>query len=67
MKTWGNGGVAQHILNLSTRWRWVVTFIPCSLHSLDRRLGGPQSQSGRGGAEIISLFLLGIKPQLSSL
>jgi hypothetical protein len=24
----GNGGIAPHILNLSTGWRWVVTFMP---------------------------------------
>jgi len=27
MKTyWGNGGIAARILNLGTRWRWVVSF-----------------------------------------
>jgi hypothetical protein len=28
MKTWGNGCIAWHILNLGTRWRWVVSFTP---------------------------------------
>jgi hypothetical protein len=44
---------------LDTRWRWVVSFTPQPLYSqgksicypLDRRLGGPQSHSGRGGKE----------------
>ena len=26
----GSGGVAPPILNLHTRWRWVVSFIPSS-------------------------------------
>jgi len=42
---------------LGTRWRWVVSFTPRPLypqgqspwHRLDRRLGCPKSQSGRGG------------------
>jgi hypothetical protein len=47
------------ILDLGTRWRWVVTFTPrphfprgkIPRYSLDRRLGGPQSRSGRCGGE----------------
>jgi len=54
---WGSGGIAALILDLSTRWRCVVSFMPWPLYSkgkslwypLDRRLGGPQSQSGHGG------------------
>jgi hypothetical protein len=52
----GSGGIAPHILNLDTRWRWVVSFTtrPLNLgerrrYALDKRLGGPQSRSGRGG------------------
>jgi len=49
-----NGGIASHI-DLGTRWMWAVSFTPRSLHPqgnssrypLDRRLGGPQSRSGR--------------------
>jgi hypothetical protein len=41
------------------KWRWVVSFTPLPLYSwgrspwypLDRRLGGPQNQSGRCGEE----------------
>jgi hypothetical protein len=60
MKTyWGSGGIAPRILDLGTRWRWVVSFTPQPLYPrgkspwypLDRRLGGPQSRSGRGGEE----------------
>jgi hypothetical protein len=51
-----NGGIAPHILNLGTRWRWVVSFMLSSLYLrgksrrllLKRRLGGPQRPSGRG-------------------
>jgi hypothetical protein len=47
----GSGGMAPRILNLSTKWRWVVSFTPRPLycrgksprHPLDRRLDGPQS------------------------
>jgi hypothetical protein len=60
MKTyWESGGTAPHILNLGTRWRWVVSFTPRPLYPqgkspqypLDRRLGGLQSRSGRGVKE----------------
>jgi hypothetical protein len=45
--------------DLGTRWRWVVSFTPRPLYpqgkspwyTLDRRLGGPESRSGRGGEE----------------
>jgi hypothetical protein len=55
----GSGGIAPRILDLDTGWRWVVSFTPRPLYpqgkSLwypsDRRLGGPQSRSGRGGEE----------------
>jgi hypothetical protein len=60
MKTyWGSRGIAPGILDLGTRWRWVVSFAPWPLYpqgkspsyTLDRRLGGLQSRSGRGGEE----------------
>jgi hypothetical protein len=49
------------ILDLTTRGRWVVSFVPQLLYShgksswypLDRRLGGPQSWSGWCGEENI--------------
>jgi hypothetical protein len=70
MTYWGNGGVALCILDLGTRWRWVVSFTPQLLYPqgkspwypLDRRLDGPQSRSGRGGEEKNSHPLLGMKP-----
>jgi hypothetical protein len=76
MKTyWGNGGTAARIINLGTRCRRVVSFTPRPLYplgkelrySLDRRLGGTQSRSGRGGEEkkIPSLLLTGIEPRSS--
>jgi hypothetical protein len=56
---WDSGGIAPRILNLGTRWRWVVRFTPRPLYPqgkspwypLHRRLGGKQSRSGRGGEE----------------
>jgi hypothetical protein len=53
----GSGDIAPRIIDLGTRWRWMVSFTllplypqgksPC--YPLDRRLGGPQSRSERGG------------------
>jgi hypothetical protein len=55
----GSGSIAPCILYLGTRWRWVVSFTPWPLYpqgksrwySLDMRLGGSQSRSGRGCEE----------------
>jgi hypothetical protein len=71
MKTyWGSGGIVPRILDLGTRWRWVVSFTTLLLYlqgkspwyALDRRLGGPQSRSGRGGEEKNSQPAPGIEP-----
>jgi hypothetical protein len=61
MKTcWRRGGIAPHILNLGTKWRWVVCqlHVPAALspeksprYPLDRRLGGTQSQSEGSGKD----------------
>jgi hypothetical protein len=48
------------ILDLGTRWRWVVSFTPQPLYPqypLDGRLGGPQIQSGCCGEEKNLLLL----------
>jgi hypothetical protein len=75
MKTcWGSGGIAPCIINLVARWRWVVSFTPRRLYPrgenrrypLVRRLGGPQSQFGRGGKEKNFQPLPGIEPRSSS-
>jgi hypothetical protein len=69
---WGSGGTAPFIhsfFDLGTRGRWVVSFTPRPLYSqgkspfypLDRRLGGPQSRSGRGGEEKNSQPLPGLE------
>jgi len=50
-------GIAPRILDLGTRWRWVVSFTPRPLYSqgkspwypLGRKLGGPHRWSGRSG------------------
>jgi hypothetical protein len=67
----GSGGIVPHILDLSPKWRWVVSFTSWPLYPqgnnplypLDRRLGGPQSHSGHGGEEKNSQPSPGIKPQ----
>jgi hypothetical protein len=71
MKTyWGSGGIVPRIVDLGTRWRWVVSFTlrPLYPHGkspwypLDRRLGGSQSRSGRSGKEGNSKPLPGLEP-----
>jgi hypothetical protein len=53
---WGSGCIYPHFLDLGISWRWVVSFTPRSLYTrypLHRRMGGPQSRSGRRGEENI--------------
>jgi hypothetical protein len=56
-KTYGGSGcIDPRFLDLSTNWRWVVSFTPRPLYlryPLARRLGGPLSRSGRRGEEKI--------------
>jgi hypothetical protein len=67
-----SGGIAQRILDLGSRWRWVVSFTARSPYSqgkspwypLVRRLGGPQSRSWRGGKENNSQPLPGLEPPI---
>jgi hypothetical protein len=67
-----SGGIAPSILNLSTRWRWVVKFMPHPLYPLgktiwyplDGRLGKPHSQSGCHREEKDLFTLLKIETQL---
>lgn len=71
MMKWRHSSI---ILNLGTRWRWVVSFIPLPPYSrgnspqytLDRRQGGHQSSVGRCVEEQILLSLSIIKSQLLS-
>jgi hypothetical protein len=75
MIAWGGGRYSSIILDFGNGWRLVVSFIPLPLYRrgmsprypLDRRLGGPQSQSGRYGKEKNPLLLPGIEPRSSSL
>jgi hypothetical protein len=61
---WGSGGMAPRVLDLCTRWRWVISFTPRPLYlqgkspwyPLDRRLGGTQNRSRRGGEEENSII-----------
>jgi hypothetical protein len=58
-KYMGKWRYSSTILDLGTRWRWVVSFISVTLYPrwknprypLERRLGGPQIQSGLCGEE----------------
>jgi hypothetical protein len=71
----GEWRYSSTILDLSTRWWWVVSFMSMSLYHqgniprypLDRRLSGPQSWSGCCGVEKHLLPLSGIEPGPSSL
>jgi len=56
---WVNRNLASCILNVGTRWRWVVSFTPWPIYirgknpryPLLRRMGGPKNRPGRGGEE----------------
>jgi hypothetical protein len=52
---WGTRGIVLRILNLSTIWRWMVSFTPLPLYPRrkgpDRSLGGLWIWYGRGGEE----------------
>jgi hypothetical protein len=69
---WGSEGIAPRILDLGTRWAWVVSFTPQLLYPqeksprypLDRRLGGAQSQVERGSEEKSSHPLPGLEPPI---
>jgi hypothetical protein len=60
----GEWRYSSNFLDLSTRWRWVVGFTPRPFnprgkspqYPLDRRLGGPQSRSGRCGGAVASRY-----------
>jgi hypothetical protein len=68
----GEWGIAPPILDLGTRWRWVVSFTPRPLypqgkspcHPLDRKLGGSQSRSGHSDEKKNSQPLPGLKPPI---
>jgi hypothetical protein len=65
----GSGGIALCILNLGTRWRWVISFTPWPLYRrypLARMLGGPQNQYERDDEDKNSHSLPEIGP-LSSI
>jgi hypothetical protein len=72
---WGSGGITPRILDLGTRWRRVVSFMPLPLYlqgkspwyPLERRLDGPQNRSGRGVEEKNSQPLPGLEPPIIQL
>jgi hypothetical protein len=69
---WGSGGIDHLILDLGTKWRWVVSFTPRPLYPqgkspwypLYKRLVGPQSRSGRRGGDKNSQALPRLKPPI---
>jgi hypothetical protein len=69
---WGSEYIIPCIIDLGTRLRWVLSFMPRPLYPqgkspwypLDRRLGGTQRRSGRGGEEKNSHPLPGLKPPI---
>jgi hypothetical protein len=71
MAIYGRVEMKSRILNLGTRWRWVVSFTPQPLYPqvnflrypLDRRF---LSRSGRCGVEEDLLLLPGIEPRPSN-
>jgi hypothetical protein len=68
----GSGGIYPRVSALDTIWRWVVSFTPRPLYPqvnspwypLDRKPGGPQSRSGRGGEEKNFQTLPGLEPPI---
>jgi hypothetical protein len=67
---WGMEVQLHSFFDLGTRCRWVVNFTPLPLYPqgksllypLDRRLGGPQNRSERGGEGQNSQPLPGLEP-----
>jgi hypothetical protein len=65
----GSGGIAQRILDLGTRWEWVVNFTHRQhypqgkrpWYPLNRSLGEPHGRSGCGGEEKNSQHLPGLE------
>jgi hypothetical protein len=58
---WRSGDTNPRILNLGTRWRYVVSFTPRPLYPHTHwieGLSGPQSCSGGGGEEKNLIILL---------
>jgi hypothetical protein len=70
---WGSGGITPRILDLGASWRLVISFTPLPLYPqgkrlwypLARRLGEPQSRSGRSGVEKNSQPLWGGRPNFT--
>jgi hypothetical protein len=66
---WGSGYIVR-ILDLGTRWKWVVSFTSWPFYPqgkspwypLDRSPGGPQSRSGHGAEEKNFQPLPGFEP-----
>jgi len=67
---YGSGGIGPLILNLGSRWRWLVSSMPWPRYPhqypWNWRLGGSQSWSGWFIEEKSQLLLAGIEPRFLS-
>jgi hypothetical protein len=69
---WRSEGITPCILNLGARWRWLISFTTRPFYpqrkspwyQLTWRMGGAQSQSGRGGEEKNPHLLPGLEPPI---
>jgi len=48
---WGSLGIALHILNLSTKWRWVNSFITWLLYPWGKSPWYPLEEEGKWATE----------------
>jgi hypothetical protein len=62
----GCGSTAPRILNLGTRWIWMVSFKPRPLCPDINKMGEPQNKSGRCGDEKNIFLQLGIESRFLS-
>jgi len=49
METLRNGGIAPRVLDLGTRWRWVVSFTPRPLQPPGKKYPGTHWKGGWAG------------------
>jgi hypothetical protein len=62
---WRSGGIAPRILNLSTRWRWMVSFMPVRFTPRERAPGTRWIWGWVEGKKFPLFSLPGIEPQSS--
>jgi hypothetical protein len=55
VEIWGSGGIAPHILNTDTRWRWLMTFTPRPLYHRRKAPGTDGIVAGRAPEPVWTL------------